>query len=61
MHTRFPGIVLGKTEYVVNAPPDGYTILLVTQSNSINATLYSNLNFNFMRDIVPTYSIDLDT
>ena len=45
------------TEYVVDAPPDGYTIFLVTQSNSINATLYSNLNFNFMRDIVPIASL----
>ena len=45
------------TEYVVNAPPDGYTILLVTQSNAINATLYGNLNFNFMRDIVPIASL----
>ena len=43
--------------FVVNAPPDGYTILLVTQSNSINATLYSNLNFNFIRDIVPIASL----
>jgi tripartite-type tricarboxylate transporter receptor subunit TctC len=45
------------TEYVVNSPPDGYTLLLVTQSNAINATLYSNLNFNFMRDIVPIASL----
>ena len=41
------------TEYVVNAAPDGYTLLLITQSNSINATLYPHLNFDFMRDIVP--------
>src|SRR5579864_2373616 len=41
------------TEYVVNAAPDGYTLLLVTQSNSINATLYPHLNFDFVRDIVP--------
>ncbi len=41
------------TELVVHAPPDGYTLLLVTQSNSINATLYHNLTFNFMRDIAP--------
>jgi len=45
------------TEYVVNAPPDGYTLLLVTQSNAINATLYTNLNFNFARDIVPIASL----
>ncbi len=41
------------TEYVVNTPPDGYTLLLVTQSNAINATLYQHLNFDFMRDIAP--------
>jgi tripartite-type tricarboxylate transporter receptor subunit TctC len=41
------------TETVVNAPPDGYTLLLVSMSNAINATLYKNLNFSFIRDIVP--------
>jgi tripartite-type tricarboxylate transporter receptor subunit TctC len=41
------------TEAVVRAPPDGYTLLLATASNAINATLYDNLNFNFLRDIVP--------
>jgi tripartite-type tricarboxylate transporter receptor subunit TctC len=41
------------TELVVNAAPDGYTLLLVTQSNCINATLYNNMTFNFMRDIAP--------
>jgi tripartite-type tricarboxylate transporter receptor subunit TctC len=41
------------TEAVVRAPPDGYTFLLVTASNVINATLYVNLNFNFLRDIAP--------
>ena len=41
------------TEAVVNAPPDGYTMLLVNPANGINATLYKNLNFNFMRDIAP--------
>jgi tripartite-type tricarboxylate transporter receptor subunit TctC len=39
------------TELVVNAPPDGYTLLLVGASSAINATLYENLNFNFLRDI----------
>lgn len=38
-------------EFVVNAPPDGYTMLLVNPANGINATLYKNLNYNFMRDI----------
>jgi tripartite-type tricarboxylate transporter receptor subunit TctC len=40
-------------EAVVNAPPDGYTMLLVNPANGINATLYKNLNYNFMRDILP--------
>ena len=41
------------TESVVNAPPDGYTMLLVNPANGINATLYKNLNFNLIRDIAP--------
>ena len=41
------------TEAVVNAPPDGYTMLLVNPANGINATLYKGLSFNFMRDIAP--------
>jgi tripartite-type tricarboxylate transporter receptor subunit TctC len=42
------------TEAVVRAAPDGYTMLLeVMTSNAINASLYSNLNFNFVRDIAP--------
>ncbi|HET9204838.1 MAG TPA: tripartite tricarboxylate transporter substrate binding protein [Burkholderiaceae bacterium] len=40
-------------EAVVNAPPDGYTMLLVNPANGINATLYKNLNYNFIRDITP--------
>jgi tripartite-type tricarboxylate transporter receptor subunit TctC len=40
-------------EFVVNSPPDGYTILLVNPANGINATLYKNLNYNFIRDIAP--------
>ncbi len=40
-------------EMVVNAPPDGYTMLLVNPANGINATLYKNLPFNFIRDIAP--------
>jgi tripartite-type tricarboxylate transporter receptor subunit TctC len=39
------------TEAAVRAPPDGYTLLLVNAANAINATLYGNLNFNFLRDI----------
>jgi tripartite-type tricarboxylate transporter receptor subunit TctC len=45
------------TEAVVRAPSDGYTLLLVTQANAVNATLYDKLNFNFVRDIAPVGSI----
>ncbi|MEA2873074.1 MAG: hypothetical protein QOH67_3050 [Hyphomicrobiales bacterium] len=41
------------TEAVVNAPPDGYTLLLVAPANAINATLYEKLNHVFLRDIAP--------
>jgi tripartite-type tricarboxylate transporter receptor subunit TctC len=40
-------------EAVVRAPADGYTLLLIPQSVTTNATLYENLTFNFIRDIVP--------
>ena len=46
-------------EIVVRAPPDGYTLLLAVSSGAINATLYSNLNFNFIRDIAPVAMIGL--
>jgi tripartite-type tricarboxylate transporter receptor subunit TctC len=45
------------TEAVAHAPPDGYTLLLVVSANTINATLYDKLNFNFIRDIAPVASI----
>jgi tripartite-type tricarboxylate transporter receptor subunit TctC len=45
------------TEAVVNAPPDGYTLLLANLANAINATLYEKLNFNFIRDIAPVAAI----
>ena len=41
------------TEAVVNAPADGYTLLLVDSTPAINATLYAKLNFSFIRDIAP--------
>jgi tripartite-type tricarboxylate transporter receptor subunit TctC len=44
------------TETVVNAEPDGYTVLLVNPANFINASLYVNLRFNFIRDIAPVAS-----
>jgi tripartite-type tricarboxylate transporter receptor subunit TctC len=46
------------TEAVVRAPADGYTLLLITNPNVINATLYDKLNYNFIRDIAPIASID---
>jgi len=45
------------TEAVVRAPPDGYTILMVTMVHAVNATLYDRLNFNFIRDIAPVAPI----
>ncbi len=42
---------------VVHAIPDGYSLLWVTQTNAINATVYSTLDFNFIRDIRPVASI----
>jgi tripartite-type tricarboxylate transporter receptor subunit TctC len=46
------------TEFVVRAPPDGYTLLLLTPSNTINVSLYKNLNFDFLSDILPVASIN---
>src|SRR6202162_3452607 len=45
------------TEVVVRAPPDGHTLLLVGTPNAINATLYDNQNFDFIRDIAPVASL----
>src|SRR5262250_678637 len=44
-------------EAVVKAPADGYTLLLVSNANAVNATLYDKLNFNFIRDIAAVASI----
>ena len=41
------------TRTVVDADPDGYTVLLVNPANAINASLYADLKFNFIRDIAP--------
>jgi tripartite-type tricarboxylate transporter receptor subunit TctC len=45
------------TEAVVRAPADGYTLLLVAMANTVNATLYEKLNFEFIRDIAPVAGI----
>ena len=45
------------TEWVVRASPDGYTLLMATSSNAINATLYDHLNFEFLRDTAPVASV----
>jgi tripartite-type tricarboxylate transporter receptor subunit TctC len=45
------------TERVLRASPDGYTLLMATSSNAINATLYDSLNFDFLRDTAPVASI----
>src|SRR3954469_23152528 len=46
------------TEAVVNADPDGYTVLLVNPANYINASLYANLKFDFVRDIAAVASFN---
>lgn len=45
------------TEAAIKAPADGYTIFLVNPANAINATLYKNLTFNFLNDLVPVAGI----
>ena len=45
------------TETVVQASPDGYSLLWVTQTNAINGTLYQSLKFNFIRDIEPVAGV----
>jgi len=46
------------TEAVVRAPPDGHTLIFVTNANAINATLYNKLSFVFLRDIAPVASFN---
>jgi tripartite-type tricarboxylate transporter receptor subunit TctC len=45
------------TEVVVHSPPDGYTVLLVSVSHAINATLYEKLSFSFIQDIAPVAGV----
>ena len=45
------------TEAVVRSPADGYTLLLCSSSNAVNATLYDKLNYNFIRDIAPVAAL----
>jgi tripartite-type tricarboxylate transporter receptor subunit TctC len=45
------------TEAVAKSPPDGYTLLLTGSTDAWNATLYGNLKFNYIRDIVPVASV----
>lgn len=49
------------TEAVVRASPDGYTLLLVALPNAVNPSLYKNMSFDFIRDIVPVASIARST
>jgi tripartite-type tricarboxylate transporter receptor subunit TctC len=44
-------------EAIVRSPPDGYSLLMISTPNAINATLYGNLNFNVMRDVAPVAGI----
>jgi len=48
------------TEAVLNAAPDGYTLLAASLANAGNATLYDNLKFNFIRDLTPVAGIAID-
>jgi len=45
------------TEIVAHSPPDGYTLLTAVSTNAVNATLYTNLNFDFSHDLVPVAGI----
>jgi tripartite-type tricarboxylate transporter receptor subunit TctC len=45
------------TEFVAKSAPDGYTMLMSTPANAINATLYDNLNFNYLRDFAPVSGV----
>src|SRR5262249_48917850 len=57
IETRPGGGTNTATEAVVRAPADGYTLLMVSPAQAINATLYDKLNFNFVRDITAVAGI----
>ena len=57
IETRLGSATNLATELAVQAAPDGYTLLAVGTPNAVNATLYDNLNFDFMRDIAPVAGI----
>ena len=57
MRTSPAPATTSRTEYVINSPPDGYTVYLVNPANGINASLYKKLNFNFVRDMAPVGGI----
>jgi tripartite-type tricarboxylate transporter receptor subunit TctC len=48
------------TQIVIDAPPDGHTLLLASLANAVNASLYDNLTFDFTRDIAPVAGISRD-
>jgi tripartite-type tricarboxylate transporter receptor subunit TctC len=45
------------TEYVVHSAPDGYTLLWAGVSNAINASIFSDLSFDFLKDIAPVSGV----
>ncbi len=48
------------TADVAHSAPDGYTLMIITTANTINATLYQKLDYDFLRDIAPVATIDIE-
>src|SRR5262245_4561199 len=61
IHNRPGGGSNVGTEAVVRASPDGYTLLMASTTNVINATLYDKLSFNFIRDVAPVATVSRNT